>query len=117
MSFKDWIAQDNLRVFINPDEFGEPKMIDGVELSVVIDNDLINERNSLSAYGMNNVTAEGVYLSTITFFVRQSDLGYVPKEGERMQYGDVDKKGYSYMIAKVSGADGILEITLEGNQS
>jgi len=117
MNFKDIVAKDNVAVFINPDEFGEPKVINGAEYQVVIDHDLINERLRLYTSGGNNTAAEGVFLSTVIFFIRESDLGYVPVEGETMRFGNPGERGYPYLVTKVSSAMGILEITIEANQS
>jgi hypothetical protein len=102
MNFKDFVAKDNAVVFINPDEFGEPHMIDDNEYQVVIDYDLINERPHLYA--------EGTYQSKIIFFIRESDLGYRPVEGQDMRFD-----GKIYLVAHVAHDMGILSITLDGN--
>ncbi|MFU1797373.1 hypothetical protein ACM1RC_26140 [Paenibacillus azoreducens] len=109
MNFKEMVANDNLTVFINPEEFGEPKNIDGETLMVVVDYDLINERPHLYA--------EGTYLSKVTFFVHEADLGYVPAEGQEMRFGDVGKRGYPYLVTNVASNMGILEITIEANET
>ncbi|RXZ84588.1 hypothetical protein EBB07_00800 [Paenibacillaceae bacterium] len=116
-TFKQQVEQDNLAVFINFDEFGEEKSIRGRKVLVVIDNDLINERQRLSTSGTTNTNPEGVYLSTVTFFVRQRDLGYVPVEGEQMLFGDLGERGYPYIVDKVAVNMGVIEVTIEGNQS
>ena len=38
MNFKELVAQDNKRIFLNPDEFGEEHKIDGKEMLIIIDN-------------------------------------------------------------------------------
>ncbi|MFD0710631.1 hypothetical protein [Paenibacillus sp. GCM10027626] len=117
MKFKDHVAQDNLKVFINMDEFGEPKFIDGEKYDVVIDYDLINERDRLYTVGRAGTDAAGVFQSAITFFIREADLGFIPDEGQPLFWGDSAHKSYPYIVAKVSSAMGILEITIEANES
>lgn len=113
--FKDAVAQE-ISVFLNFDEFGEYRLIDGQEVLIVEDRDLINERPRLASSAGNLMAAEGVYLSIITFFVRQDDLGYVPEEGQEMRFGEVGKRGYPYLVTSVSEAMGILEVTIEANR-
>lgn len=102
--FKAQVAQDNASVFLNLAEFGEEKTIDGALVTVVVDHDIVNERL--------HVYADGTYLSRVVFFVRETDLGYRPAEGQIMRY-----ENYPYSVAQVSEAMGFLEITLEGNRT
>ncbi|BFH15919.1 hypothetical protein WJ0W_003279 [Paenibacillus melissococcoides] len=115
--FKDAVAHDIASVFLNFDEFGEYRSIGGQKILIVEDRDLISERPGLSSAIGKNVTAEGVYLSVVTFFVRMDDLGYVPVEGQDMRYGEVGKREYPYFVTNVSEAMGILEVTIEANRS
>lgn len=108
MNLKEAIQKDNQAVFLNPDEFGELKNIDGVELMVVIDNDIINER---SRFYLANESL-GVFRSTITFFIRKDDLGYTPVENQLMDFDDKP-----YILSNVFENLGIFEITIEANES
>lgn len=117
MNFKELVAQDNVTVFINFDEFGEMRSIDGEELCIVEDKDLINERPRVHSSSGQDMFAEGVFRSIITFFVRLEDLGYMPEEGQDMRYGEVGKREYPYFVTNVSEAMGILEVTIEANRT
>lgn len=110
-SFKEQLEHDNTSVFINAEEFGEEHSIDGELLTVVIDNDLIHERPALSTSGVD-FYAEGVYLSTITFFVEKYKLGYIPVENQQMRFDD-----YPCIVKRVSESFGMLEITLDANRT
>lgn len=114
--FKDMIAKDNLNVFINFNEFGEEKSIDGDAVLVVVDSDLINERPRLVSPG-EDIYANGVFRSTITFFVQKEELGYVPEEGQPIKFGEVGQSDYPYFVSNVSESMGILEITIDANRS
>lgn len=111
MNFKEQLEHDNSAIFINSEEFGEKHSIDGELLTVVIDNDLIHERPALSTSGVD-FYAEGVYLSTITFFVEKYKLGYIPVENQQMRFDD-----YPCIVKRVSESFGMLEITLDANRT
>lgn len=107
--FKDQISAD-IEVFINFDEFGEMKVIDDLEVLVVVDGDVFSGRDLLRSIGQQSMYAEGVFAADITFFVRESDLGYRPVEGQLMKFD-----GRPYIVSRVSAQMGILEIGLGGN--
>lgn len=102
MSFKDRVS-DDLSVFLNLDEFAEHHDIDGESVPIVLDSDLINRRPHLYA--------EGTYQNRVVFFVRETDLGYRPVEGQVMSLD-----GQPYLIVQVGEDMGLLSVTLEGNQ-
>lgn len=104
MNFKAQVQLDNLTTFLNPNEFGEEHDIDGVMITVVMDQELINKRSQ--------VMAEGTYISRLVLFVRLVDLGYMPVEGQMMR---VDNS--PYLVVQVGHDMGILSVTLEGNQT
>jgi hypothetical protein len=102
MGFKEQIQSD-LNIFINDNEFAEPHTIDGVQLSVVIDNDRLKERQSHSEYG---------YEGDILFFVAKSAYGAAPASGQVINFdGDI------YRVSDVQEDLGMYSITLAGNMS
>lgn len=115
-TFKELVQQDNRTIFLNPEEFGEEKSIDGDAVMVVVDSDLINERPRLVSPG-EDIYANGVFNSTITFFVRKEDMGYVPEEGQPIRFGEVGQNDYPYFVTNVSESMGIYEITIEANRA
>lgn len=106
MNFKELVQHDNTNVFINFDEFGELKDIDGEDVLIVVDGDLINERPQAPSY------EDGTYQNKLTFFVREEELGYVPE-----QYQNMKIENYPYIVANVAKNMGILEVTIEANQT
>ena len=100
--FKDIVAKDIRSVFIQDEEFAEDHDIDNVTLSVVVDYDVINDQPI--------VHSEGTYLQRFTFFVCESELGYVPVEQQLMTFD-----GRQCIVVRVSSDMGLLGVTLEGN--
>ncbi|OPA76745.1 hypothetical protein BVG16_16370 [Paenibacillus selenitireducens] len=109
-AFKKMIENDT-KIFLNIDEFGEVANIDGDDILVMIDNDIINKRPRLFSTGTDPY-AQGVYQSLITFFVKKVDLGYTPVEGQ-----DIRFNGKVSLVKSVSDNLGIFEITLESNET
>jgi hypothetical protein len=109
MNFKDHVAQDNMSVFFNPDEFGKIHSIDGKDILVVIDADTFKER-SVSGGGMYP-THSGIMMSEFTIYVKTVDIEK-PCIG---QYMNLD--GDEYMVTDVVEAAGIYQITLGSNQA
>lgn len=71
-SFKDMLQNDLAAVFINPDEFGEPYMVEGTEVILVMDEDTLKERQSGRELG---VGAElGIAEATLLFHAKAEDL-------------------------------------------
>lgn len=108
-TFKKQLQAD-IDVFFNLNELGEKKYIEGKRCTVVIDNELIHERPSIY------MSREGVSLSRITFFVKESELGFVPEEGSRMRFGDVAGEDYPYTVISTAQTGLILEVTIEASR-
>lgn len=66
MGFKEMVAQDRLRVFINPDEFGDKLRVEGKEISVMLDNDQLKSKQG----GQDLAVAESATL----FYALSEDL-------------------------------------------
>ncbi|BAE83969.1 hypothetical protein [Desulfitobacterium hafniense] len=71
MGFKDQLKKD-LNTFLNKNEFAELHTINGVELSIVIDNDQLKER-SKKEY-------DGLTVGETLLFVSKSDYGPKPEQ-------------------------------------
>lgn len=101
-NFRDQLTQDN-KVFLNMDEFATKNYLDGVEYPMIVD----------ESYNKHPLSyAEGVFLYYTTIYIEPAVLGYMPEEGQRVQFND------NYMrVAKVSSEDGLLVIDLEGNET
>lgn len=103
MGFKDAITQD-IRVFINLDEFAENHVIDGVLLPVIIDNEKLQER-SKKEY-------DGISVGEILFYINTTSLNKKPKIGSPMIFDD--KLMYVFDCREDMG---MYEIILQQNRS
>ena len=102
MNFKDQIALDRA-IFLNSDEFGELHIIDGMQLSVVLDDYELQKRKAKAEYGYNG---------SLIFYVSKSALGSVPAIGQIMNFD-----GEIWRVMDVQDDAGLLTITLESNMS
>jgi hypothetical protein len=102
MSFKDFLQSDIQNVFFNPDEFGEKHKIDGAEVICIVDSDSLS---SQSAH-------EGVFLATVMLFVEKRLLDKKYAIGGRLNLD-----GQLYYISNLANNTGMLEFTLEANES
>lgn len=116
-TFKEAVAADIERVFINPVEFAEPHRIRLMGppafdemIECVVDEDIIDERKSRG--GASTEYAEGVYKDEVMLYVSKGNLPYVPVRFEQLILDDV-----RHIVQKVSDNMGVLEITMESNES
>ncbi|KEQ22310.1 hypothetical protein [Paenibacillus tyrfis] len=114
MNFKDIVANDNMSVFINPDEFGEPILFgasgfETQELMAVVDRD--------TTEGPLYQHADGTFASKITLFIREADLGYRPVENQLIKFAPAGEEVYPYIVSRVTSDVGILEIAIEASET
>lgn len=100
-NFKDIVAQD-IDLFLNKEEFAEPLIIDGREVTAVLDQ--ISDSKTPLAF------AEGVSLLTHTLFVSESELGRAPEQDQWLVIN-----GSRYRVERVGDDMGMLTIWLEAN--
>ena len=103
MSFKDMVAADIDRVFLNTDVFAEELELNGIALKCVIDDDRLLERTDASL---------GVYLGERLVFVKASDLPGKPAVGAR-----VTMNGRAWFVSSVTENVGMFEIRLGANKT
>jgi len=101
MGFKDQLALDTA-VFLNTDEFADTHNIDGEQVTCVFDNDIFQKGQ----------TADGVYISIKKLFIKSADLPDRPVVGQHVR---VD--GELYLVSDSTEVMGLLEITLEANET
>ena len=97
--FRDAILSDVDSVFLNADEFAETHILNGERVTCVVSVDVDKE-----------ATPEGVYLSTMTVYVRASALSRKPVEGELWNIDDG-----LHFVRNVSDEMGMLVIVTEAN--
>lgn len=106
-TFKDLLKQDVKQVFLNPDEFGEPHIVNGKQMIIVSD-DLENiEREKKMKSNM-----DGIHARQILFYVSSEDFGAFPAMGDLL-----DLDGRKYTVLDASDECGIYAITVESNRS
>lgn len=105
--FKDQLKRD-LDIFINQDEFSDLHKLDGVEMTVLVDDDSFNEFSSTVE---RENAMQGIYQSAITIYVKSSDYDK-PEVGYRLKLDDEH-----YFVTGVSDSVGLLKINLVSNES
>ena len=104
-AFKDQIAMD-VAVFVNPDEFGEERTVDGVRIVAVFSD---GQRDYAGADGAFRV-------DTFVMQARTSDLQSLPQGMPRVGRTLV-VDGRSYMVSSVRGEGGMTTVEMEKGQS
>lgn len=106
-TFKDLLKQDVTQVFLNPDEFGEPHMVNGKQMTIVSDDMESIEREKKMKSSM-----DGLHARQIFFYVSAEDFGTFPAMGDLL-----DLNGRKYTVVDASDECGIYGITIESNRS
>lgn len=102
-SLKDYI-EDDMSTFFNTNEFAETHNIDGIDMPIQIDNDLLKERQTKFA--------EGTYLGDVLFLVQKSDFGESPAREQIIKFD-----GEPMRVIDFQENIGIYTITLEAIMS
>lgn len=102
MDFKDRIAADINKVFLNAKHFGEEVKIQGKYMTVTVDEDALKERNLA-------IIKEGkLHVDDILFYCNVEDFENKPRVEKRMTFDNKD-----YKITSVKDDMGMLTITLQ----
>jgi len=101
MGFKEQIQQD-IGVFLNSDEFADLHDIDGEQIACVFDNDIFQKGQAV----------DGVFSNAKKLFIKASDIPDRPVSGQHIRVN-----GELYLVSDSTEVMGILEITLEANES
>lgn len=103
--FKD-VIRDDIKTFINSEEFSDIHKINGVEMPVQIDNNEQIEREKRL-----NQHMDGIYTKQMLVYVAASDFGKLPK------YGSIfNLDGRIYTVTDAIDEGGVFSITLEANR-
>lgn len=111
MTFKEQIALDNRKVFMNEEEFSERHQINGVEMPCIVDNNEMVDREKRYQY-KRSLYADGVYIKELLIYVRADDFGPLPAVGRVLTF---DRK--TYIISDAINEDGIYSLSLEANKT
>lgn len=111
MTFKEQIAKDNRTVFMNIDEFGDIHNVNGKDMTVLIDNNELVDREKRYQY-RHSLYADGVYLKELLIYVHAEDFGPLPSIGRIVTF---DNK--TYIVSDAINEDGIYSLCLEANKT
>lgn len=106
-AFKDIVQADRKAIFLNLDEFGDTHTIDGKDMTIIVDNNEMLEREKRYA-----VHDEGLTVKQVLIYVSEEDFGPLPAVGRLLK---LDNK--PFRIADAINEDGIYSIALEANKS
>lgn len=102
MGFKEQLFKDILNTFMNPDEFGEKHIIDGKEVTCIIDNMEIIERNKKVTE-----TTDGVFQRELLIYVARADIGKLPAIGRSLIFD-----GRTYRVKDSIDEGAVYSVTL-----
>ena len=102
-TFKEILERDSA-AFFNEDEFSSQHNIDGKDVIITIDHDLLKERQAKFA--------EGTYFGDLLFHIPKNDFGYEPAIGEHIKYD-----GEVKFITDFQEDMGVYTITIGANMS
>ena len=103
MGFKEQVEADIDNVFFKTDEFAESVLIDGRSVPIILDNDALNGKSDLYAFGLT----EGEQL----IYIKEKDLHHLPLPGEQITI-----KGKKWYIRHAVSDMGVYEIRIGRNQ-
>ena len=106
MTFKELVQKDIKRTFLNPLEFGEQHVVNGVNMEVVIEKyEQAMKANRVSQH------MDGIYKNRKLVYVAESDFGSLPAQGSKLTMD-----GKLYIVSDAVSEAGIYLITIEANK-
>lgn len=103
-TFQDCVAFDLRHTFLNADEHGEVHTIDGREMTIVLDEDALLERDA----ARGGVHMDGLYKTRRLFYVAKADYGGRPPSGKALNLD-----GRPYRVLEATETAGMLSIEIE----
>ena len=108
-TFKDLVAADVSNVFLNLQEFAEIRLINGKQMSVVVDDNELLERDKATALGAQ---LTGTYKARRLIYVSKEEFGPRPAQDVILTMGTKE-----YRVKACTEEAGILAIELEAVRS
>ena len=106
MTLKSQVAAD-MALFLNTDEFADMHDIDGNQVAAIVDEDIIKQRSNRQGGNF-----DGVYRGEVVLYVKAADLSRRPVRGQAIRLD-----GRLMLVDDCAESDGMLEISLEANES
>lgn len=110
-TFRDCIAADVTSTFLNPAEFGEPHTVNGKQMTVILDENELQDRDKFKLLGAGPGGTN--YTATRMIYVAKAEFGPRPALGAILT---MDGRAYRVAAGTTEEA-GILAITLEANRT
>lgn len=103
MNFKEQLNED-LNIFFNFEEFGEEHTINTQKLNVIVDNEVLKQRNKKEY--------DGILQADILYYVKASDIIKKPVSGDFQKFD-----GAPYTVFDVKLDSGIYEVILQSGRN
>lgn len=107
MDFKEILKNDVNNVFLNLSEFADTHMINGKEITAVIDDDMLDGEVNVKFHGQQAQQSTGLYNGGIALYISTADFGK-PKPGSM-----IELDGKKYIVISTSEQDGIYKINIQ----
>lgn len=101
MNFRDYLHRD-LQIFINPKEFGVPITIEGETILVVLDDEIMKERQLVK-----QIEGE-LHNEELLFYVPKIDLSFYPRPDNIVFFDDV-----RWSVVDIQEDEGLFTVTCE----
>lgn len=108
LTFKEAVAADIDTVFFNEMEHATLHSVDGKELWIITDENILKDRQAHWEGGAKQSFDSGLYVGDFLFFVRVKDFGARPKIGRTLILD-----GRRYSVLNVEEDAGVYSITLQ----
>ena len=109
-AFKEIIAADIHRTFLNLDEFSDTHTINGTDMPCQVDSNEQIEREK--RYMSKNDILDGLYSNQKLIYVAADNYGPMPKQGSLLTMD-----GKKYRVADAVEEMGVYSITIEANRA
>lgn len=107
-TFKECLAADVSTVFLNRLEFADTHNFDGKDMTALVDDNELMERDQFR----QGTHQDGTYLSRRLVYVSRVDFGPRPAQGRQMRMD-----GKLYRVEDCTEEDGVLAIELKAVRS
>lgn len=106
MTFKDQLQRDVNNVFLNPSEFADIVVIDGIPFACIIYEDEFTHEMA------RTIQLDGVFIQNTHILINSDSIKTPPVDGQKIKI-----KNKFYYVSDVQNEQGVLHITVSANQS
>lgn len=109
--FEMIMRRDACSAFLNPNEFGEKCIVNGREMTCLIDNNELQERQIAGSEYQ-----DGLYGRRKLLYVSEEDYGPEPKVGSKITFCKAGGREMTYLVINCINESGIYSIEMEANR-